>query len=163
EADGNGLYVQIPEVSYTSLFRFQGTRHEAGLGSARIVGLNDARASNAEIRRKLAKGINPLDERTAERAKAKLDAAKAMIRRQCAEAYIKAHRAGWRSDKHAAQWVTTLETYVYPVMGELPVGAINTALIMKVLEQEVRDAPDEPATPLWTAKTETASRLRGRI
>ena len=52
EADGNGLYVQIPEVSYTSLFRFQGTRHEAGLGSARIVGLNDARASNAEIRRK---------------------------------------------------------------------------------------------------------------
>ncbi|WP_421021498.1 phage integrase central domain-containing protein, partial [Klebsiella pneumoniae] len=61
------------------------------------------------------------------------------------------HRAGWKNAKHAEQWANTLATYAYPVFESLPVAAINTALVMRVLE------------PLWTSKTETASRLRGRI
>ena len=99
----------------------------------------------------------------AQRTKAELDAAKAITFKQCAEAYIKAHRAGCRNDKHAAQWSVTLATYAEPIIGSLPVQTIDTALVMQVLEQEVRDAADKPATTLWTARPETASRLRGRI
>jgi len=72
--------------------------------------------------------------------------------------YIKAHRAGWRNAKHAGQWEATLATYAEPVIGKLPVQAINTALVMKVLEQ-----PVEKDATLWTARPETASRLRGRM
>ena len=71
--------------------------------------------------------------------------------KECAEAYIKSHSAGWRNAKHAAQWTSTLEMYVYPVFGFLPVGDIDTKLVMNVLD------------PIWQAKTETASRVRGRI
>src|SRR5262249_4124841 len=75
----------------------------------------------------------------------------AMTFRECADAYIKAHRAGWRNGKHAAQWEATLATYAGPVIGTLPVQVIDTALVLKVLE------------PIWTAKPETAGRVRGRI
>jgi len=67
------------------------------------------------------------------------------------EAYIAAHRAGWKNPKHAAQWPSTLSTYVYPIFGALPVLAIDTGLVMKAIE------------PIWTEKPETASRVRGRI
>jgi integrase len=70
---------------------------------------------------------------------------------QWAEAYIAAHRAGWRNARHAEAWEKTLATYASPVIGPLPVQAIDTALVMKVLE------------PIWTVKPETAARLRGRI
>src|SRR5436305_5766750 len=79
------------------------------------------------------------------------EAARAITFKQSAEAYIAAHRAGWKNTKHAAPWDSTLATYTYPVMGSLPVAAIDVALVHKVLE------------PIWTAKPETASRLRGRI
>ena len=82
---------------------------------------------------------------------ARLDAAKAMSFRRCAEAYIATHQAGWRNPKHAAQWPSTLAAHVYPAFGELPVDAIDTGLVMKALE------------PIWTTKPETASRVRGRI
>ncbi|MGA8550957.1 MAG: hypothetical protein WB678_12045 [Stellaceae bacterium] len=71
-----------------------------------------------------------------------------MTFKQCAGAYIE---AGWKNPKHAAQWPSTLATYVYPVFGGLPVQAVDVGLVMKVLE------------PIWVEKSETASRLRGRI
>ena len=76
--------------------------------------------------------------------------------RQCAKRYIEAHQPGWKNVKHAAQWQSTLQTYAYPVLGSVPVKTISanddgTALVMKVLE------------PIWYSKTETASRVRGRI
>jgi integrase len=74
-----------------------------------------------------------------------------MTFRQCAEAYIAAHRAGWKNLIHAKQWPSTLKSYAYPVFGDLPVDAIDTALVVKALE------------PIWTVKAETASRVRGRI
>ena len=79
------------------------------------------------------------------------------------ERYIEAHRAGWRNAKHAAQWAATLASYAEPIIGTLPVRAVDTALVMKVLEQEVRDAPDGRPAPLWATRPETAARLRGRI
>jgi len=74
-----------------------------------------------------------------------------MTFKACAEAYIEAHKAGWRNAKHANQWANTLATYAYPVFGGEPVQAVDVALVTKVLE------------PIWTTKTETASRVRGRI
>jgi integrase len=70
---------------------------------------------------------------------------------KCAEDYIAAHRASWKNAKHADQWKNTLATYASPVFGALPVQAVDTPLVLKVLE------------PLWSKKTETATRLRGRI
>jgi integrase len=70
---------------------------------------------------------------------------------QCAERYIAAHELGWTNHKHRAQWRNTLATYVYPVIGNLPVSAVDTGLVMKIIE------------PLWSSKPETAGRVRGRI
>ena len=70
---------------------------------------------------------------------------------QCAEAYIEQNRAGWSNPKHVAQWENTLATYVYPTIGEWAVQDVNTDAILRCLE------------PIWVKKTETASRLRGRI
>jgi integrase len=81
----------------------------------------------------------------------KLDAARAMTFAACAEAYIKAHKAAWRSPKSLAAWQGTLDAFVHPVFGELPVQEIDTALIMNAIK------------PIWTEKPETASRVRGRI
>ena len=70
---------------------------------------------------------------------------------QCAVAYIEAHKAGWRSDKHCTQWRTTLTQYASPIFGSRSVREIDTSLVMQVLE------------PIWTRKAVTASRLRGRV
>src|SRR5262249_38961165 len=81
------------------------------------------------------------------RAAAAVEAAKAMTFADCATAYINAHEAGWRNPKHRQQWKNTLATYVSPVVGKLPVAAVDTGLVLKVLE------------PIWTRKPETASRV----
>jgi integrase len=77
--------------------------------------------------------------------------AKAMTFRQCAEGFIKDNEKEWKNAAHHRQWTSTLATYVYPVLGNLPVAAIDTPLILRVIK------------PLWADKTETASRIRGRI
>ena len=87
--------------------------------------LQEARAKALDARRKRHEGIDPIEARRAERARQRLDAAKAITFKQCAELYIAAHRAGWRNDKHAAQWETTLKTYAAPIMS-LPVQAVDT-------------------------------------
>jgi integrase len=153
-ADGGGLYLQITASgakSWVFRFRDNGRLREAGLGPAHTVTLAKARERAHEYRNLRLEGIDPIEERKAGQLKAKLEAAKAMTFKQCAEAYIEAHKGSWRNDKHAAQWPSTLETYAYPVFGDLPVQAIDVTLVSKVLE------------PIWKTKTETASRLRGRI
>ncbi len=122
-----------------------------GLGPLHTVKLAEARESAREARKLVLEGIDPIEARNAKRAEARLAAATAMTFEQCAEAYIAAHKAGWKNSKHAAQWPSTLKTYAYPVFGSLPVQAIDTGLIMKAIE------------PIWQAKPETASRVRGRI
>jgi integrase len=164
-ADGGGLYLQVSNGGASWIYRYmlRGVAREMGLGPLALYGLKEARLKALDARRLRHEGIDPVDARRAARTKAKLDAAKAVTFKQCAEAFIKAHRAGWRNAKHAAQWDATLATYAEPIIGSLPVQAIDTALVMQVLEQEVRDAPDKPANALWTTRPETASRLRGRI
>ena len=94
---------------------------------------------------------DPIEQRRGQRDGARLTAARRMTFDECAAAYINGHEAGWRNAKHRAQWVSTLATYVSPVLGSLPVQAIEVALVLRVLE------------PIWTTKPETAGRVRGRI
>jgi integrase len=153
-ADGGGLYLRVtPEGTKNWVLRFMldGRPRWMGLGPLALYGLQEARARALDARRKRHDGIDPIEARRAERAQQRLDAAKAITFKQCAEAYIAAHRAGWRNAKHAGQWGATLSTYAYPIIGALPVQAIDTGLVLKVLE------------PIWTAKPETANRVRGRL
>ena len=153
-ADGGGLYLRVtPEGAHNWVLRYMLDRRPRwmGLGPLALYGLQEARAKALDARRKRHEGIDPIEARRAERARERLDAAKAIPFQQCADAYINAHRAGWRNDKHAGQWSATLSTYAYPVIGALPVQAVDTGLVLKVLE------------PIWTAKPETASRVRGRL
>ena len=122
-----------------------------GLGPYPAISLAKARELASNARTLKALGTDPIDQRDASRAAAHLAAAKVITFKQCAESYIKAHRVGWRNAAHASQWENTLRAYAYPQIGALSVQAIDTSLIMRVLE------------PIWTAKPETASRLRGRI
>jgi integrase len=153
-ADGGGLYLQVTESgARTWIYRFMlhGRAREMGLGPLHVFSLAEARERARECRKFRHEGIDPIEARNAKKAEARLAAATAMTFKQCAEAYIDAHKAGWKNPKHAAQWPSTLTSYVYPIFGNLPVQAIDTALVMKAIE------------PIWTAKPETASRVRGRI
>jgi integrase len=153
-ADGGGLYLHVnPRGAKSWIFRYMknGRAREMGLGSLHTIGLAEARKRAAERRRELLDGIDPLQVREQKRHQAKLEAARAITFEQCAERYIGANRAAWKNPVHAKQWPSTLKTYVYPVFGSLPVRAVDVGLVMQALE------------PIWTAKPETASRVRGRI
>jgi integrase len=147
--DGGNLWLQVEGESAKSwLFRY--ASHYMGLGSAFVVSLQEARELAHDYRRLRQQGIDPIEARRAKQAQQRLDAAKAITFKQCAEAYINARRSGWRDAKHIQQWENTLATYAEPI-GTLPVQAVDTTLVCKVLE------------PIWSAKPETASRVRGRI
>ena len=153
-ADGGGLYLQVSDSSTKSwLFRFMlnAKAREMGLGSVTLVSLAEARAKALECRKALLEGTDPIDARKGKRTQQRLEAAKSVTFDFCATSYIESHRAGWKNAKHAGQWQTTLTTYAGPVFGRLPVQAVDTTLVMRVLE------------PMWREKAETASRLRSRI
>ena len=152
--DGGGLWLQVTGTGAKSwIFRFtlKGRSREMGLGSANTFTLAEAREKALACRKLTYEGVDPIESRNALRQDAAIEAARAMTFRQCAEAYIEAHRAGWRNAKHGAQWTATLDAYVYPIFGDLPVQAIDTALVMRAVE------------PIWSKKPETAVRVRGRI
>jgi integrase len=161
--DGGGLYLQVSGAAAAKswIFRFRLPGHtskngkplsrEMGLGSLYTTGLKDARIKAAQQRLVLVDHIDPLEAQRERRVRNRLEAATAVTFKQVAEAYIAAHRAGWKNIRHAEQWPISLAAYVYSVFGDLPVQAIDTPLVLKVLQ------------PIWTEKPETASRLRGRV
>lgn len=152
--DGGGLYLQVSTAGTKSwIFRFMlnGRAREMGLGSLLAVSLKDAREKAADCRRELANKRDPIEVRDALHRQQALEAARTKTFKECAEAYIDSKKGKWRNAKHAAQWASTLKTYAFPVFGHLSVQDIDKPLIMRVLD------------PIWHEKTETASRLRGRI
>jgi integrase len=160
-ADGGGLYLQVTashsegskEVSKSWLFRYakNGKEHRMGLGSVSTFSLAEARERATEARKVLASGKDPIQTRDAEHAAIAVEQAKMKTFEEYAKDYIAAHEKGWKRVKQSKQWTSTLSTYAYPVIGDLPVAAIDTPLVLKVIK------------PLWSAKTETADRIRGRI
>jgi integrase len=172
-ADGGGLYLQVTKHGSKSwIFRFwvaerdpktgavvrdpttnkvRGRGREMGLGSCITVSLAEARDRALKCRKLREEDIDPIDAREAARRQESLERAKSLKFSEAAATYMAAHRAAWKNDKHAGQWTATLKTYAYPLLGNVSVQAIDTALVMKVIE------------PIWATKPETANRVRGRI
>ncbi len=157
-SDGGGLYLQVtegadrtPRKSWLFRYAVAGRERQMGLGPLNDVSLAEARDRALTARELRRAGKDPITEREASRAEARLVAAKTMSFDECASAYIAAHRAGWRNIKHASQWTNTIGSYCSPVFGKLPVQLVDVGLVMKAIE------------PVWATKPETAARVRGRI
>lgn len=145
-ADGNGLYLSISANGgrrWVYLYRRDGRLREKGLGSASTVSLKDARLAAEAVRKQLREGIDPID------SKVKPVTSKTFS--ECAEAFIASNEKAWKNAKHRDQWKNTLKTYAEPHIGKLPIDRISVDDVLKAIE------------PIWTTKTETASRVRGRI
>jgi len=146
-ADGNGLYLEIdPSGARRWILRVvvHGRRRDIGLGSARTVPLGDARSAAATMRRLAREGGDPLAERR--KAQTIIPTFK-----KAAETVHAETLSSWKNEKHAASWLTSLETHAYPVLGNRRADQIETADILKVL------------APIWLTKAETARRVRQRI
>ena len=134
-----------------------GNSRDVGLGAGGPGGLSlaDARDKAAALRLQVKSGIDPLEhrDRVAAEALSAAQAAKVIgtTFRDVAASYLAANEESWRNPKHRQQWTNTLATYVYPVIGDLPVAAVDTAHVLKIIE------------PIWKQKAETASRVRGRV
>ncbi len=128
-----------------------GKRRDMGLGGFPDVGLASARDAARTAREKIRAGIDPIAEARAAKSTLAAQRAATITFKEAAQKYIAAHEAGWKNPKHRAQWAMTLETYAYPKIGALSVGDIGLPHVLEVLE------------PIWSTKTETANRLRGRI
>ena len=154
--DGRGLWLRIRgngAKSWALRYTFRGKAHTMSLGTYPEVTLEAARARALEARRGLKDPDNPRDpiaERRERERQARL-ADMAQTFAAVADTYITAHAGGWKNEKHAAQWKATLTTYAYPVIGQTPVQAVATDDVLRVLE------------PIWTTRTETATRLRQRM
>lgn len=133
-------------------------RLSIGLGPFPEVSLAEARDQARTLRKQIRDGIDPLQEKQ----KAKLAARKSKTFEQCALAFIADKQIEWKNDKHIKQWTSTLTTYAFPLIGNLPITAIDNDAILLVLRQEVPIKEGGEAS-LWTARNETASRLRGRL
>jgi hypothetical protein len=156
--DGRGLYLKITPAGVRSwLLRYErgGRERAMGLGPVDDFTLDEARERARKARQLLKDGFDPIDARKEERVKRAADAAVAAAAnvtfQECAEQYFKFHSRKWKNAKHAAQFLSTLKMYAYPALGGVPVAAIDKALVLKAIE------------PIWYQKTETASRVRGRI
>ena len=144
-ADGGNLYLAVTASgarSWVFLYVLRGRQREMGLGPAPDVSLAEARELAAQHRRSIRAGIDPLEARRVEVAKPTFGA--------FAETHVASMEAGWRNPKHRAQWRSTLKTYAASISA-LPVDQVATVDVLAVLK------------PIWNAKPETASRVRGRI
>jgi integrase len=152
--DGHGLYLVVHNKNNKSFaFRYErdGRERWMGLGACHVISLKAARERARAARLLLLDGIDPLDHRRTERAKLKLARAKLVTFREAAQRYFDQHESKWRNAKHRWQYLHTLKMFAFPLIGDLPVGEIDTAAVLRVIE------------PIWLTKTETASRVRGRI
>lgn len=151
--DGGGLYLKIDDNGNRSwIFRYAaGGRRHHGLGPLHTVTLAEAREKARQCRQLLLDGRDPIAEKRARVSALRLEAAKAITFADAAATYIRDHHPAWKNPKNEQQWRNTLATYAYPVIGKLPVAAVDTGLVMRVLE------------PIWREKPETASRTRMRV
>jgi len=159
--DGGNLDLEVTvgksgDISKSWLFRYQldGSRHWIGLGPLHTVSLADARDRALELRKQLTLGIDPLaakQEAKRERMAKRAEQAKAVTFRDCTEMYLDVHADRWKNAKHRKQWRQTLETYAFPVIGDLAVADVEESHLLKILQ------------PIWKRIPETASRLRARI
>ncbi|WP_395444168.1 tyrosine-type recombinase/integrase [Caulobacter sp. UC70_42] len=170
--DGGGLHLQVTGAGGRSwVFRYwvSGRERRMGLGPLHMVSLAEARDAAERARRLRFQGVDPLEARRGKQAGNLPEfhspapsipeavqlvperAVTALTFAAAVDAYIKGNRAGWRNEKHAKQWTSTLTTYAFPYMGALALDEIETKQVLAALQ------------PIWIEKSETASRVRGRI
>jgi integrase len=154
-ADGLGLYLVIRrpgDKSWALRYMVGGHARQLGLGPLHSVSLAEARERARQARQVILDGRDPIEERYAVAQANKLEQLRAMTFRQAAEQFLETSKVeAFKNDKHRKQWRSTLEQYAFPVIGDLPLQAIDTAIILKAL------------LPVWKRTPETGSRLRGRI
>jgi integrase len=153
-ADGGGLYLQVSASGSKSwIFRYmlQGKAREMGLGSIMAVSLAQARTEVGAWRKVLQDQMDPIAVRRDENKRKALERARSVSFMQCTREFIESHKAAWKNEKHATQWLNSLTNYCETVFKNLSVRDIDTPLVLKVVE------------PIWSTKAETATRLRGRI
>jgi integrase len=152
EVAGLALLVKVTGArSWILRCSIAGKRRDMGLGGFPDVTLADARRRARDMRERIDNGEDPIGQRRESRAALRAALVKAMTFDQCVDAYLNAHNESWSNPKHRQQWRNTLTSYAGPVVGALNVAHIETGHVLKVLE------------PIWKTKTETASRLRGRM
>lgn len=150
----SGLYLKVAPTgarSWVLRVVVGGKRRDAGLGGFPDVSLAMARQTAREAREAIKKGVDPIAARAAARSALAAARGQECTFSQAAELFIKAKSPEWKNDKHVAQWSATLDTYAYPIIGKLQVRDVSLAHVVKILE------------PIWLTKTETATRLRGRL
>ena len=161
-ADGGGLYLRVAEYpvrgggtarSKNWLFRYEraGRERQMGLGSLDTLTLAEARQRARLARQSLLDGVDPIDARRKVLVAAAAESTRLRTFKECAEAYIRAHHGSWRNPKHAAQWPATMGLYVYPKIGTLHVGIVDTEHVLACIE------------PIWNEIPDTARRVRGRV
>lgn len=155
-SDGAGLSLKVTKNGSKSwIYRYMlaGKAHWMGLGSYPDVSLAEAREKAAELRKLTRQNIDPLLEKRKQASVIRAAISKAITFDDASAKYIEAHKASWKNEKHAEQWTNTLKTYASPIIGSVDVSLIDTGHIMRILEKD----------NFWNEKTETASRVRGRI
>lgn len=148
--DGGNLWLVITKTGVKSwVYRYKVSQKQKvlGLGPLHAVNLAEARVKARALRNMQADGRDPVAERQAQ----KLESDRTPTFKAACTAYIEAQKHGWSNSKHSAQWTSTLETYAVPIIGNMKISAVQTADIVRVL------------VPIWTTKTETASRVRQRM
>lgn len=150
----SGLYLYVNEAqgrSWVLRAVIGGKRKHLGLGGYPSVTLAQARERAREARQQVVKGIDPIHERKAAASALRAQQATRRTFKEVASAYIAFQEPAWKNPKHRKQWTSTLEAYAFPIVGQLSVDSITEHHVIAVLE------------PIWSTKSETASRLRGRI
>jgi integrase len=165
--DAAGLYLVVGgknSANWSRRYELRFKAHWLGLGSARVFTLDEARERNLEVSKLLADNIDPLQKKRSAAAAVAAEAIKGRTFEECARDYIERHQAEWKSSQHAKQWGVSLEKFVFPKIGQLPVAAIDKALVLSVLEQPIVGDTRHPASgKFWQARTTTADRVRNRI
>ena len=156
----NGKVIEPPEVGGGSwLLRYERNGHERwmGLGSLAVFNLKEARQRARAARQLLADGIDPLDLKKAAKTEKVITEARKITFEKAARQWFDEKQATWRNSKHRDQVINALEQFAFPIIGSLPIESIDKGLVLKVLEQPYK------GQRLWSARAETANRLRTRI
>lgn len=149
-----GLALQVSATgtrSWVLRVKIGDRRRDMGLGPFPAVTLAQAREKAREARERIDQGEDPILARELAQSALRAAQARTLTFEEATAKFIAGKRAEWKNEKHAQQWAATLETYAFPVIGPLDVAHISQAHVLRILE------------PVWTEKTETASRVRGRI
>jgi integrase len=161
---GGGIYLTIKpggSASFGYRYQIKGKRRQIGLGAycPNTNTLTMARTNAIDLKAMINKGIDPIEQSIQERNRA-LAAQKAnKIKDEKNQAtfdkvaleYIESKKAEWKNVKHHQQWINTLTTYAFPIIGHIPVADVETVHVLAILK------------PIWNTKTETATRVRTRL